>query len=68
MSGRNSVCIKALSESENMHKPDFSGIIKAVEVLGYDKNPEWTRDAEGLKINTVLVDHSYPVVFKITVD
>ena len=68
MIGRNSVCIKALSESENMHKPDFSGIIKAVEVLGYDKNPAWTRDTEGLKINTVLVDHSYPVVFKIMVD
>ena len=48
-----------------MSKPDFSGIIKDVEVLGYDKNPEWTRDTEGLKINTVKVENSYPVVFKI---
>ena len=65
MSGRDSVCIKSLSETLNMHKPDFSGIIKDVEVLGYDKNPEWTRDTEGLKINTVKVENSYPVVFKI---
>lgn len=68
MSGRDSVCIKALAETQNMHKPDFSGIVKDIEVLGYDKNPKWTRDAEGLKINTVKVDNSFPVVFKITVD
>lgn len=68
MNGRDSVCIKALSETRNMHKPDFSGIIKDVEVLGYEKDPAWTRDEEGLKINTVTVDNSYPVVFKITVD
>ena len=68
MSGRDSVCIKSLAETQNMHKPDFSGIVKNVEVLGYDKNPAWMRDAKGLKINTVMVDNSYPVVFKITVD
>ena len=68
MSGKDSVCIKALAETQNMHKPDFSGIVKAVEVLGYDKNPAWARDAEGLKIKTVKVDNSYPVVFKIAVD
>lgn len=68
MNGKDSVCIKALSETENMNKPDFSGIVKAVEVLGYDKNPEWTRDSEGLKIHTVKVCNSYPVVFKITVN
>lgn len=68
MCGRDSVCIKALAETQNMHKPDFSGIVKTVEVLGYDNNPAWTRDTEGLKINTVTVDNSYPVVFKITVE
>ena len=62
------MCIKSLSETGDMSKPDFCGIIKSVEVLGYDKNPVWTRDAEGLKINTVKVDSSFPVTFKITIE
>ena len=57
-----------LSQSENMHKPDFSGIITKVEILGYDKNPDWTRDNEGLKIKTKGIDTDKPVVFKIYVD
>ena len=68
MSGRDSVCIKSLSQTGNINKPDFSGIVKDVEVLGYDKNPAWTRDAEGLKINTVMVESSFPVTFKITIE
>lgn len=68
MKAHNSVCIKSLAETQNMHKPDFSGIIKNVEVLGYDKNPEWTRDSEGLKIKTVNIDKDTPVVFKISVE
>ena len=68
MNGKDSICIKALSKTHNMHKPDFSGIVKEVEVLGYDKYPKWTRDIEGLKINTVIIDNDRPVVFKITIE
>ncbi len=68
MKGMDSVCVKSLCETENMHKPDFSGIIKDVEVLGYDKNPEWIRDKEGLKIKTVMINDNLPVVFKVSVD
>lgn len=65
MNGRDNVCIKAIAETRNMHRPDFSGISRDVEALGYEKDSAWTRDEEGLKINAVTVDN---VVFKITVD
>ena len=48
MKGKDSICIKSLSETENMHKPDFSGIITDVKVLGYDNAPTLTRENEGL--------------------
>jgi alpha-L-fucosidase len=68
MEGKNSVCIKSLAEADASKKPNFHGIIKSVEVLGYDKNPKWTRDGDGLKITTVNIDKNTPVVFKILVD
>ncbi len=68
MKGKNSICIKSLAEADASKKPNFHGIIKSVEVLGIDKAPEWTRDGEGLKITTVDIDKSTPVVFKISVD
>lgn len=68
MKGKDSVCIKSLAETADANKPDFSGIIKAVEILGYDNAPEWSRDNEGLKVKTVKVQADTPVVFKIYVE
>ncbi len=68
MQGKNSVCIRSLSEADASHKPNFHGIIKSVEVLGYDADPEWKRDEEGLNVKTVTIDSDKPVVFKIKVD
>ena len=68
MKDKDSVCIKSLSKTADAHKPDFSGIIKGVEVLGYDKDPEWTQDEEGLKIKTHCIKNDIPVVFKIEID
>ncbi len=68
MRERDSVCIKSLANSADMSKPDFSGIIKKVEVPGYDTSPEWTRDGEGLKIKTARIDTDKPVVFKVYTD
>ncbi len=68
MKNKNSICIKSLAEADASKKPNFHGIIKAVEVLGYDKEPAWTRDEEGLKITTVEIQTDKPVVFKILVD
>lgn len=68
MKGKDSVCIKSLAKTADANKPDFSGIIKAVEMLGYDKALEWSRDSEGLNIKTDDVQADTPVVFKVYVE
>ena len=67
MQGRESICIKSLGEQDASKKPNFHGIIKNVEVLGYNKC-EWTRDEEGLHVTTDMIETDKPVVFKISVD
>lgn len=68
MKGKNSICIKSLAETADARKPDFSGIIKSVEVVGYDSKPEWERDNRGLKIKTHCIESDMPVAFKIRID
>jgi alpha-L-fucosidase len=60
------VRIKTLAERSH----DFSGIIKDVEVLGFNETekPRYTRDNEALTIETKNVKSENPVVFKITID
>ena len=67
MQGENKITVKSLAEADASHKPNFHGIIKDVEVLGYD-NCKWSRDEEGLHITTDLIETDKPVVFKIYVD
>ena len=43
------------------------GIIRQVEVLGYEKSPEWKTDAEGLHVKTSGFYSEFPVVLKIVV-
>ena len=68
MKGKNSVRIRSLAETADANKPDFSGIIEAVEVLGYDNKPEWSRDSEGLHIKTNTIQSEFPITFKITTE
>lgn len=68
MKEKSSILIKSLAEADASCKPNFHGIIRSVEVLGYDKLPTWKRDENGLEINTVTVESGMPVVFKIEVD
>jgi len=58
------VKIKTLAE----RSADFFGVIKDVEVLGFDEKPKFTRDLEALTIETVSVKSDYPVVFKVYID
>ncbi len=67
MQGKDSICIKSLCEADASSKPNFHGIIKGVEALGFEKC-EWYRDEEGLHVKTALVETDKPVVFKISVD
>lgn len=68
MQGRDTVCIRSLAESSDANKPEFSGIITSVSVLGHDESPSWRRDKNGLTVNTVMIADDNPVVFKISVD
>ena len=54
------ICIKSLKNG-SPHT-----ITTDVEVLGFDEKPKWTRDDEGLHIETSNVSSGYPVVFKIS--
>lgn len=65
MKGHKNVCIKAFAERTGSHAAFFANSIKAVEILGYDKKPEWERTGEGLKITTPQIESEMPVVFKI---
>lgn len=68
MKNKNSISIKSLAEADASKAPNFHGIIRSVEVLGYDKSPKWIRDSTGLKITTSLIESDKPVVFKILID
>lgn len=60
------VTIKALGEQDASHLPKFHGIIKRIEILGFEEQPVWNRDGEGLHIETGTVNSDKPVVFKVT--
>jgi len=60
-----SICISSLSDSEDQNKPRFHGIVKDVEILGFDEKINWSKDKEGLKFNTASVKSQFPVVIKI---
>jgi alpha-L-fucosidase len=62
------VTIKALGEHDASKKPLFHGDVKSLKVLGFDEEPEWSRDENGLHILTSIVKSEYPVVFKIKID
>lgn len=62
------VTIQRLKEADASHLPLFHGIIKDVEVLGFDEKPTFCRSEKGLHIKTKKVQSKYPVIFKIIVD
>lgn len=62
------VLIRSLAIADASHKPVFAGIVRDVQVLGFDEVPAWERTTEGLAIQTKGVASNKPVVFKITLD
>jgi len=58
------VGIKSLKE----HSPYLHGVVKDIQVLGYDEKPAWERTDEALTIRTANVRSSVPVVFKIEME
>lgn len=60
-------CITSLGEQDASRQANFHGIIREVEVLGSEQKPDWSRDAEGLHLET-KVRSDKPIVFKIKID
>ncbi|ACT02916.1 alpha-L-fucosidase [Paenibacillus sp. JDR-2] len=59
-----SVRIRSLKEHAHL----FHGIIRDIDVLGFEEQPVWERTEEALIIRTREVRSPYPVVFRIHVD
>ena len=62
------VTIKSLAERDASKLPLFHGIIEDVDVLGFNEKPVFTRNDQGLHIQTTDVASKFPVVFKIKLD
>ena len=62
------VTIRALARSADANKPNFHGILRDVEILGFDEKPSFSIDREGLHIQTKAVRSAFPVVIKIRVE
>lgn len=63
-----SYAFTALGEQDASKKPNFHGIIKKVELLGYDVAPIWNRNAEALEVSIGNICLDKPLVFKIHLD
>ncbi len=62
------VTITSLAEADAARLPVFHGIIRQVDVLGYDEKPAFCRDEAGLHIQTQHVQSDKPVVFRISLE
>ena len=60
--------IESLREDHSSPLSLFQGIIRDIDVLGFDEKPVYSRDDKGLHIQTEHVWSEYPVVFRIAVD
>lgn len=58
------VTIKSLKEKST----HFCGIIKEIRILGFNEQPSWERNEEGLTIRTANVSSPMPVVFKLEIE
>ncbi|MDD2648474.1 MAG: alpha-L-fucosidase [Eubacteriales bacterium] len=59
--------ICALKLTDDKCKPDFSGEIDSVELLGYNGSLEWKQDGEALTVVTAPVKTDMPLVYKVKV-
>ncbi|MFB5662811.1 alpha-L-fucosidase [Alteribacillus sp. HJP-4] len=62
------VHIKSLAEKDASKLPHFHGIIKDIQILGFENKPTWVRSEESLEISASGVRSKNPVVCKISLD
>jgi alpha-L-fucosidase len=59
------VCIKSFKKSPDQNVPEFHGIIRAVETLGFDEKINFEVTTQGLEFTTSSVKSEFPVVIKV---
>lgn len=59
------ITIKSLALTKDPMKPAFHGIIKNIEVLGFDEKINYVIDEEGLHFVSKNISSNFPVVIKI---
>lgn len=59
--------VRSLGNTADVNLPEFHGIIKSVEILGYDGPLVWRKDREGLHVDS-NVQSDLPVIIKAKVD
>ena len=62
------ITIHSLSKSLDANKPNFHGIIRKVNVLGFDEAIDFHCDEDGLHFVTKNVKSEFPVTIKVTVE
>lgn len=61
--------VRSLGDSTDPDKPNFHGIIRNVEVLGFPGAvKKWSKDPEGLHVDAPDVHTDFPVTLKVTVE
>jgi len=65
----NTVLITSLKSDSDKYNGFFNGAVEAVEILGYDNNIEFQRNAQGLIVKAEgNIETPYPVCLKITIE
>lgn len=59
--------IKSLREADASKMPLFHGIVRDVQVLGFDEKPEWARDGDALTVRLGSIRSDLPLVLKVSV-
>jgi alpha-L-fucosidase len=62
------VHLKSLGDKDAMKAPVFHGIIKDIDILGFDEKPIFERDEDALTIKTNNVCSDKPVIIRIMVN
>ena len=60
-------CVQSLGEQDASRQANFHGLIRDVRALGSDAPVQWSRDAQGLRLQTTLRSDK-PVVFRVELE
>lgn len=64
-SGDGRYTVRSLADSSDPNRPNFHGVLKSVEILGYPAGDiRWSKDKEGLHVSAPGLKSEFPIVIK----